>query len=372
VVYNPIARGSHPVGVRTIELIDRRLDARALTEIWYPADARYRGHDLDDATRDQFSIAPTLPSARQSAVRDAEPASTDRLPLVLQSHGGYGHRREMTHLATHLASHGYLVAAADFPGDNVTDSFAASSREAATIATVPIDESARNRPRQAADFLEQVLTLAPSLRLAVDEGLVGACGHSMGGFTSLALNSVSRRSSAAFAICPLAGTRSPIPQISRLQSLLSVDDWERQVPTLVLTGAADPIVIAADVRDLYGRMRAPKQLVIVEGAGHVHFGDSAELVHEMMRGFYLSGSFPDPEIDALALGIAMRPFAELLSEACANEAARALGLAHFDAVLKGRSEAGAFLNGDLKEWFASRGMSLAAAARDAVDRFVAV
>lgn len=356
--YNPFARGNHPVGVCTIELVDPVLNAVALTEIWYPASARYRGQDLDDATRDRFEIAPGLPRAWQNAIRDAGPAATERLPLVLCSHGGYGHRREMAHLATHLASHGYIVAAPDFPGDNVADSVAAASAASATIAKTPIDRSARMRPRQASNFLEQALALAPALGLAVNGTLVGAFGMSMGGFTSLALNSISRRSSATFAICPMCGTRSMVPQIKRLSTLLSVDDWGRAVPTMVLTGAADPVVIAADVRDLYRRLPAPKQLAIVEGAGHMHFGDSAETVHEMMRSAYLSGSFPDPEIDAIALGTAMRPFTDLLSEALATDTARGLCLAHFDASLKGRSEARAFLDGDLKATFAGRGITV--------------
>jgi dienelactone hydrolase len=173
-------------------------------------------------------------------------------------------------------------------------------------------------------------------------------------------------------MCPLCGTRSAVPQIRRLHSLLSVDDWGRPVPTLVLTGAADPIVNAADVRDLFGRMRAPRQLVVVEGAGHVHFADNARVVHEMMRGAYLSGSFPDSEIDAIGLGTAMRPFYELLTEALANDTARGLCLAHFDAAVKGRADARAFLDGDLAATFAARGVGLSETASDRADRFIAV
>jgi dienelactone hydrolase len=371
VTYNPFLRGPHPVGVRTIELADHQSNARALTEIWYPATSPYRGQDLSDRTRDEFSIIPALPAMRQNAVREAEPTSSGPLPLILQSHGGYGHRREMSHLAVHLASHGYLVAAPDYPGDNIEDTFS-SPDEPAAIAKAPIDQSARNRPRQAADFLEQVMALAPSMGLEVNESQIGACGMSMGGFTSLALNSVSRRSSAAFVVCPMYGTRSMVPQIRRLQSLLSLDDWGRAVPTLVLSGAADPIVAAADVRDLYKRLRAPKQLVIVGGAGHVHFADHAHTIHEMLRGNYLSGSFPDPEIDAIALGVAMRPFAELLSESLANDAARGLCLAHFDAALKADSCARAFLDGDLRATFAARGVTLDDTLSDEADRFVVV
>ena len=96
------------------------------------------------------------------------------------------------------------------------------------------------------------------------------------------------------------------------------------------------------------------QLAIVEGAGHVHFTDNAEVVHEHMRQAYLSGSFPDPEIDAIALGTAMRPFAELLSQARGHDVMCGLALAHMDANLKDHDDARAFLDGDLAGILAAR------------------
>jgi hypothetical protein len=81
----------------------------------------------------------------------------------------------------------------------------------------------------------------------------------------------------------------------------------------------------------------------------------------MYRKAYLSGEFPDPEIDALALGHAMRPFAELVSEADANATARALLLAHMDSVLRGDARATRFLDDGLAATFAQRGIDLEAA-----------
>jgi hypothetical protein len=145
--------------------------------------------------------------------------------------------------------------------------------------------------------------------------------------------------------------------------LLRVDDWQRAVHTFVLTGKADPIVIADDVGRLFDAIRAPKRLAVVDGAGHVHFGDHAETVHERMRLGFLSGSFPDPEIDAIALGAAMRPFSELLSETCANDTMRGLCLAHMDARLKDDPGALMFLESNLDQVFSSRGVDL-----DVVDK----
>ncbi len=158
--YDPFARGPFPVGVRTIALRDDRTGRPVVTEIWYPAADAFRGRDLDSATVDRFSFAPGFPEVAQRAVRDADPAG-ERLPVLLFCHGGYGIRREATDIATHLASHGYVVAGPDFPGDNLLDTLP-SADGAAAIARTPIDESARRRPLQASSFLTQVLTAAPT------------------------------------------------------------------------------------------------------------------------------------------------------------------------------------------------------------------
>ena len=92
----------------------------------------------------------------------------------------------------------------------------------------------------------------------------------------------------------------------------------------------------------------------------MHFADNAEYVHEWFRKGYLSGEFSDPELDGLALGTAMRPFAELCPEEHANLTARSLCLAHLDANLKDMADARAFLDGDLESTFAARGIAIGA------------
>jgi hypothetical protein len=79
------------------------------------------------------------------------------------------------------------------------------------------------------------------------------------------------------------------------------------------------------------------------------------------RGSYLSGEFADPEIDAIALGTEMRPFADLWSEEHASDTARSLCLAHLDAELKGHVAAREFVATDLSRAFMLRGIRLDAA-----------
>jgi predicted dienelactone hydrolase len=320
-------------------------------EVWYPATIEYLGKDLDPSNWDRYIAAPGLPEMTQQAIRDANTADGD-FPLFMYLHGGYGQRREASHLCTHLASHGYVAASADFPGDNMADLIPVDGAEAAVTKT-PIDESARRRPSQASRFIDSILGASLSPRLRIDASRIGTGGISMGGYTALAINSIDARLRAAFPMCPMFGDHSLVPQVHRLQKLLRVDNWLTRVPTLLLTGEMDPLVNVADIRQLYTKMATPKHLAVLRKAGHMHFADNAAFGHEWFRKGYLSGSWPDSEIDAIALGTAMRPFAELCTEAQSGGTARALCLAHMDAHLKGDPAAIAFLDGDLAQTFAT-------------------
>src|SRR5438876_152784 len=119
--FDPFARGPFPVGVRSGQLRDARRHDRPLPfEIWYPAAPGFIGLDLSPATQDTFTVLPNAPPLRQAAVRDAA-VQPGRYPLVVYSHTSLGHRRQSSFLCTHLASHGYVVAAADHTGNTFGD-----------------------------------------------------------------------------------------------------------------------------------------------------------------------------------------------------------------------------------------------------------
>lgn len=347
--YNPFIKGNYQVGVRTIELTGT--NNNYTTEIWYPAADEYRGVEALDT----FKYVDELPAATQEAVRDAK-ITAGKFPLLTYWHGGYGHRREAAANCIFLASHGFVVAAADFPGDHVAHTFGSD----AALRNVPVDESAKARPTQAAEIVELLLTADDeTLRSVVDVSAgVGSLGMSLGGFTTLALNSTSDRMKASFAICPMTGTRTMIHGIKRLTGLLRTDDWKSDVSTFFVTGSEDCFVILDDVRDLYARIREPKRMAVLNGAGHIHWADNAEFIHETMRSRYLSGEFPDPEIDGSKLGKAMRPFSELCPASHATDTQRSLSLAHFEATLKRSDAARGFLDNDLDGGFAERGIDL--------------
>lgn len=367
--YDPFIRGAYPVGVRTVTAIDASRGGRALTiEIWYPATERHRGQDLDDATRDVFTFAPELPSYRQSAVRDAA-AAIGSFPLLLHTHGAFGYRQVMSGLCTHLASHGYIVASNDVPGNTleVLMHDVIGQRRGEAPKAPSQQEANRHRWRDASFVIDALVGgVEPEIAARIDASKVGALGQSAGGWTSLGLNSIDARVGATFAMEPLYGTRSPLPVIAELSAWLSVEDWGRPVPTFLLAGEVDPLVMLDDLRDLYARLASPKRFANLKRAGHWHFADNAAVAHETFRKMYLS-AFPDPSFDAHALGVAMGPWSELLPERQAADAVNSLCLAHMDAYLKNRVDATAFLDEDLAGTLARRGIDIELAADLTVD-----
>jgi predicted dienelactone hydrolase len=355
--YDPFKRGNYPVGVCTIETGKEPRSGRSLTvEVWYPATEAYRGKDTAGATMDRFTIGPGLAELIQEAVRDAAIAATVRLPLVVYFHGGYGFRREMANVTAHLASHGYIVAAPDFPGDGIADlQLTEKKDEPQTFAP---DESALVRPHQASFVISGLITDSPFASV-IDSDKIGTFGLSMGGFTSLGLNSIDARPKATVAIAPLYGENEMVRSMSRTQKQLSVDDWGRKVPTLLLAGGRDSFVLLERLRELSSKLREPKRFVMLPNAGHFHWTTAGEQMHELFRTSFLSGAITDPEFDAKRMAEAMRPFSELAPASHAADTARALSLAHFDENLKGSREAKAFLDGGVKESFAKRGIDLA-------------
>jgi dienelactone hydrolase len=350
--YNPFDRGPLPVGVRTISFAKRQ-DESALTtaELWYPAAPAYKGRDTADSGGDRFPIAAGI-EGRQAAVRDAQPADITGLPLLIYCHGGYGHRRDNAALACHLASHGYVVVAPQFL-DSMADMGLTGGE--ATIKHESIDRSAAMRPRQASWVISEIITGAdPTTASLIDPSRIGVFGGSLGGYTALELNAVDDRLGAIVALAPACGYRSPLPVMRRIDALMHRDRW-RSIPTTLIAGNEDLLVELDDVRELFDAIGAPKRLVVLHEAGHLHMFDNAAAGHELFRKEYTSGQFPDPEIDALAIGRAMRPFAEMLSEAGSAAAIRAITLAHMDACVKGGADAAAFLDADLAGVFQLRG-----------------
>jgi predicted dienelactone hydrolase len=352
--WDPFARGAHPVGVRSTRLVDAARDGRTLdVEVWYPAAASHAGQDLRTEARDAYELVPGY-RVPQDAVRDAAAAS-GRFPLIVFSHGYGSHRRQSTFVCTHLASHGYVVAACDHAGNTLHDVMRLTLAERRGE---PIPDPASALPRLVTDrpadvhvVIDRLLDgAAGDVAAHVDAERVGVAGHSLGGWTSLMVARSDRRVRALLPLAP-AGGASPLPA-RELQAALDFA-WGREVPTLFVVAERDSLLPLPGMHDLFTRTpSASKRMVVLENTDHMHFCDRAAEVHEMFRLMPPPGAFRK-------VAQATPPMTQLAPPDHAERAVRALAVAHFDATLMDRPAARAFLRDGLPAALAARGIRAA-------------
>ncbi len=351
--YDPFARGPFPVGVRTFTLRDRTRDDRTLAvEVWYPATDAHAGADLD-GRQDAYEMLPGLPPVTQEAVRDAAPRSGVH-PLVLFSHGFGGHRRQSTFLCTHVASHGYVVAACDHTGNTVFDVMQATLTARTGGALPDFGDTLRTfavaRPADVRVLLDQLLDgLSGDLGTLIDRERIGMSGHSFGGWTTLVVTARDRRIRAALPLAP-AGGATPIP-VPALHEALDFG-WGREVPTLFLVAERDSLLPLGGMHDLFDRTPSRwKKLVVMNNTDHMHFCDRIEQVHEIFRLMPPPGAFEE-------VAHRVPPIDQLAPPDHAYRWVRGLGLAHWDATLKENEAARQLLDGDVRRTLSERGIDV--------------
>lgn len=349
--YDPYARGPFAAGVRTLSLTR---EGRSLpTEVWYPAADEHGGQDLDEKTRDSYEMLPGLPASVQDAVRDARPRSGHRFPLIAFSHGYGGHRRQSTFLSTHLASHGYVVAAVDHSGNTVFDVLHAVMQMqmggTRVDPEVGLQEYIGHRPLDVSFMIDQVL--GGELASLIDGERIGMAGHSFGGWTTLMTSTRDRRIRAALPLAP-AGGSSPLKADSLIKALR--EGWNRDVPTLFVVADRDTLLPLTGMHELLQRAPAGSKMVVIENSDHMHFCDKVEELHEMFR------LMPQDPLFAPIQAV-MPPITELCSGADAHLTIRGVGLAHMDAHLRGSESAARFLANDIAVSLRDRGVSVSVA-----------
>lgn len=105
--------------------------------------------------------------------RDAEPEAGEH-PLVLLSHGYGGNWRNLNWLAADLVAKGFIVAAPDHPGTTTKNMDPIAARQLWL------------RPRDLTQVMD-ILIARPSLAGKIDTSRIAAVGHSLGGWTVMAL-----------------------------------------------------------------------------------------------------------------------------------------------------------------------------------------
>ena len=353
--YDPFPRGPHAVGVRSVDTSDASRSRYLPVEVWYPATADHAGRDTDEATMDHYDLLPGFPPAKQAAVRGAE-MEGGRFPVILFSHGFGGHRRQSTFLCTHLASHGYVVAAMDHTGNTVLD-MAQMTLQVMMGEPMPdpekmVTELIALRPADVSFVLDRLLAGDLGIPVeSIDAERIGMAGHSFGGWTTLRMAALDRRVRAALPMAP-AGGECPLPADALIKSLDF--DWGRDVPTLYLVADKDTLLPLEGMRGLLEKTRSTKRMAVLGDADHMHFCDEVEATHEMFRAMAPPGPFQE-------IAKIIPPVSELSPGIHAYDFNRALGLAHMDAVLRGNEEAAAFLASDIPSIFRERGIRVSMA-----------
>ena len=234
-------------------------------------------------------------------------------PLVLYSHHSRGNRRAATYLTTHLASHGYLVAALDH-SEVVAPEIAGS-----------VEAFIANRVPDARFLLDYMLAGAIPCTARPDPDRIAIAGHSFGGWTALALPETDTRIQAVVALAP-GGASNPKPGIIPVALTFN---WPRPPATLYIVAEDDVLTPIAGMHELYSRTPGRKQMVLLPRADHMHFMDNVEQAHEQLR----TASLP-PE--ASWISHEMRPIAELCTPEEAHRQIQSHTLAHLNATLSRR------------------------------------
>ncbi len=259
--------GPYPVGVLTLDLADGRQ-----VEVWYPAvpgseaGLAPASWDLRDGLPDTLStlvsddLAPVYESA---AYRDLPPASDEGpYPLVLFSHGYGGVRTQSTELTTHLASWGMVVASPDHP----------SRGPAVLLSGAPSEGTGEPDLLDTIELVSTQATTAGSpLEGLVDTGLLAVVGHSAGGGSAYLLADDPRVLGYVALASPVGVPRSPAPGESTTSSVTVPPPPDK--PSLLVAGDDDDIADLDRVEQAYELLPAPKELVVIGGAGHQAFSD---------------------------------------------------------------------------------------------------
>jgi predicted dienelactone hydrolase len=234
--------GPFGVGVRTLT------DADLTVEVWYPTTGQsaVESYDLRDFTPE---IIRNLLSDDADSVfsypasRDAD-AADGVIGLVLFSHGFTGMRLQSTAITTHLASHGFIVAAPDHPSRdlfNVLGASASGDRDA------PVDELLETRSLVGGD---------PVLGPMVDKSFA-AVGHSAGGGTVLALATRGAEGLLGYVSLAAGSGVAAMPN----------------VPSLFIAGSLDAVVPPEASASAHADAPSPSTFWLIDGAGHNAFDD---------------------------------------------------------------------------------------------------
>ncbi len=250
-------------------------------------------------------------------------------PLVVISHGLGADRRFFAYLAKHLASHGLTVVAVEHPGSNVAALLSLPETDMAEEGMPETGQSqtvAQSRVLPATEFLdrprdityvlnrlEKLNLYSYSLRGRIDTNQVTFIGHSLGGYTGLALAGADLDLRSLDDYCQTLSPVNVSPadwlqcaaldlpvkyanlRDSRINQLIAINPLTGllfgqaglsrvRVPTLVLASTHDTVTpMASQQLRPFMQLPGPKHLITVVGGSHLSVGDPNNLNGDLVR-----------------------------------------------------------------------------------------
>jgi fermentation-respiration switch protein FrsA (DUF1100 family) len=262
---DPGERGPWPVGVKTVKIPIS--GGMLTTEVWYPAPLSSEA-GMPAATYDLSSWLPAGEAAKIPASEN-DPQTCDcyrdlpvdsahgPYPAVVFVHGLGSFRTGSLTTMTQWASRGFIVVAADHPGDYLTDFLASASLGACKGSGGPGADRVRDIDAILAALKEPSGVLG-FLGTSIDSTRLALAGHSQGGGAVAGLSSRAHVQ-VIITLAPLGG--GAVSASADLKSVLNV------------TGMADSVTTYSASRNAYDSSASPKRIVGITGAGHIDVTD---------------------------------------------------------------------------------------------------
>ena len=212
----PVEPPHHPVGHRTVHLVDTARDERSVAvDLWYPAS------DGADATPARYDLLPGVSFEAALARADADVAPGP-WPLIVMSHGRTGMRYAYTLLCEALAARGAVVAAPDHAGDTLLD----------WLLGTHVDDTT-NETNRVGDIRLVLDTVLSDPGLPIESTRVAGVGHSYGAHGLLAA---------------VAGRRGATPE-GRLRALALLQPYTRLLSDAALSRVDVPVLLVGAEND---------------------------------------------------------------------------------------------------------------------------
>ena len=266
----PDELGPWAVGRASFAISDPARGNRTLPiDAWYPVDPVHAGGEPS-----VYELIAGIGIVSDVAF-DAPPVSSQGpFPLVVFSHGSGGVRFQSFFLTEALASHGFVVVAADHVGNTALDVLAGTG--------VPFEQSALDRPADVSFLIDRMLEKSADptdpFAGAVDPFRIGVSGHSFGAFTALAVASGFGdvpRDERVIATAPISPAASALSD----EQLASIE-----IPAMIVGGTADETtpIDPQSIRTFELLSSRPRYRVDVLDAGHNSFTEICAIVDALL------------------------------------------------------------------------------------------